>query len=206
MHYVLQTYLFWLCWLCMVYNLSFRRTFSGSLCYVSFMTCLSDLPFLALLTQTDADDGQSGVAPEPVPWVNSFSRKHDIGALMVLKRHEKTKWSPMLFRFKVFTFHFSLLTLHCFIFTQSHLFRNAICIKLERQTFVFLFPNTAFSPLSVCSFNVVFYLIDIWAWLSRNGTVWYIFHAARPGWGTLLFSPLTLLTPAEQIFRLTCTL
>lgn len=54
----------------------------------------------------------------------------------------------------------------CFIFTQSHLFRNALCIKLKRQTLVAFF---AF----VCLFVLcgILYLIDIWAWLSRNGAV-----------------------------------
>lgn len=77
--------------LCTVYSWSLSRTFSGSLIamYCLCLNCPSNVPFLALLTQTYADDGQSGVAPEPVPGVKSFSRKHDIGALMVLKRHEK---------------------------------------------------------------------------------------------------------------------
>lgn len=89
--FVYQTYIFWLSLLCIVYSWSFSRTFSGSLIamYCLCLNCPSNVPFLALLTQTDADDGQSGVAPEPVPGVKSFSRKHDIGALVVLKRHEK---------------------------------------------------------------------------------------------------------------------
>lgn len=89
--FVYQTYIFWLSLLCIVYSWSLSRTFSGSLIamYCLCLNCPSNVPFLALLTQTDADDGQSGVAPEPVPGVKSFSRKHDIGALVVLKRHEK---------------------------------------------------------------------------------------------------------------------
>lgn len=84
--FVYQTYIFWLSLLCIVYSWSLSRTFSGSLIamYCLCFNCPSNVPFLALLTQTDADDGQSGVAPEPVPGVKSFSRKHDIGALMVL--------------------------------------------------------------------------------------------------------------------------